>query len=367
MKRLSILVCLVCLTFTAFSNTSTKDNSLIQVAFLLDTSNSMDGLIDQAKAQLWNIANEISDAEMNGDIVRFEFALYEYGNTKIPKYKQHVRQVAGFTEDMDLISSQLFALKTSGGDEYCGQVIHNSLEELTWKDHAGLKVIYIAGNESFNQGNYPQDEACKEARNKEVKINTIYCGPFDNGISLNWNSGSSLSLGTYNNIDQNAKTIHIDTPYDEELVRLNSLLNETYVSYRTSGRYLKENQIAQDVNANTYLRANYAKRAIFKAKENYKNSSWDLIDAEEEGVNVFEYNDQLPEKLQSSNKAELEAKVKALKDKRKSIQEDISCIAKEREVYIANIKKEQHVENPFETSILNSLRAQLTAAGYMVK
>ncbi|MEM6769067.1 MAG: hypothetical protein AAF597_00670, partial [Bacteroidota bacterium] len=34
----------------------------IQIAFLLDTSSSMDGLIDQAKARLWNILNEILKA-----------------------------------------------------------------------------------------------------------------------------------------------------------------------------------------------------------------------------------------------------------------------------------------------------------------
>ncbi len=30
----------------------------VQLAILLDTSNSMDGLIDQAKTQLWNVVNE---------------------------------------------------------------------------------------------------------------------------------------------------------------------------------------------------------------------------------------------------------------------------------------------------------------------
>ena len=35
----------------------------IKVALLLDTSNSMDGLIDQAKAQLWDIVNELSYAK----------------------------------------------------------------------------------------------------------------------------------------------------------------------------------------------------------------------------------------------------------------------------------------------------------------
>jgi uncharacterized protein with von Willebrand factor type A (vWA) domain len=41
-------------------NKSPKNNS-IQLAILLDTSGSMDGLIDQAKSQLWKIVNELSN------------------------------------------------------------------------------------------------------------------------------------------------------------------------------------------------------------------------------------------------------------------------------------------------------------------
>ena len=33
-----------------------KHKRLVQMAILLDTSNSMDGLIEQAKSQLWKIA-----------------------------------------------------------------------------------------------------------------------------------------------------------------------------------------------------------------------------------------------------------------------------------------------------------------------
>ena len=44
-----------------FQDNLEKQN--IKVALLLDTSNSMDGLIDQAKAQLWEIVNEFSYAK----------------------------------------------------------------------------------------------------------------------------------------------------------------------------------------------------------------------------------------------------------------------------------------------------------------
>ena len=37
--------------------------ALVQVAILLDTSNSMDGLIEQAKTQLWRVVNELAITE----------------------------------------------------------------------------------------------------------------------------------------------------------------------------------------------------------------------------------------------------------------------------------------------------------------
>ncbi|MDF1788917.1 MAG: hypothetical protein P1U82_23855, partial [Verrucomicrobiales bacterium] len=38
----------------------------VQLALLLDTSNSMDGLIEQAKTQLWKVVNTFIGAKQNG-------------------------------------------------------------------------------------------------------------------------------------------------------------------------------------------------------------------------------------------------------------------------------------------------------------
>ncbi len=55
---------------------STEDNSnkanyegksLVQIAMLLDTSSSMNGLINQTKNQLWSIVNELTSSEKDGD------------------------------------------------------------------------------------------------------------------------------------------------------------------------------------------------------------------------------------------------------------------------------------------------------------
>ena len=96
-------------------------DSIIQMAILLDTSSSMDGLIDQAKSQLWKIVNELALSKKNGISPKLEVALYEYGNDNLPKSKGFIRLVSPLTTDLDLISEKLFSLTT-----YSGRVLWTS-------------------------------------------------------------------------------------------------------------------------------------------------------------------------------------------------------------------------------------------------
>ncbi|MFT6799109.1 MAG: hypothetical protein ACJAWA_001235, partial [Nonlabens sp.] len=63
--------------------TVVEETVTIQIALLLDTSNSMDGLIDQAKTQLWDVVNKMSGAHCNEQQALLEIALYEYGNSRL--------------------------------------------------------------------------------------------------------------------------------------------------------------------------------------------------------------------------------------------------------------------------------------------
>src|SRR5688572_61185 len=88
--------------------TTSKDQS-IMLALLLDTSNSMDGLIDQAKSQLWKIVNELAAAKCgDGSRPNIKIALYEYGNDGLPSSEGYIRLVNPLTDDLDLISEKLF-------------------------------------------------------------------------------------------------------------------------------------------------------------------------------------------------------------------------------------------------------------------
>ena len=152
----------------------------IQMAILLDTSGSMEGLINQARTQLWKIVNELATAKQNGQTPQLQVALYEYGKSSIPKDEGYLRQIVSLTDDLDAISEELFALKTNGGKEYCGQVIQAATGGLQWsKGDDDLKLIFIAGNEAFTQGTVDYKQACSAAIGKGITVNTIQPGAMD--------------------------------------------------------------------------------------------------------------------------------------------------------------------------------------------
>ncbi|MBL4701913.1 MAG: VWA domain-containing protein, partial [Phycisphaeraceae bacterium] len=172
--------------------------SRIQIALLLDTSNSMDGLINQAKAQLWNIVNELSAARCAGKQPLLEVALFEYGNSRLAQGEGYIRQILPFSHDLDKLSEELFKLTTKGGKEYCGMVIQDALNGLQWsRSEADLKTIYIAGNEPFTQGPVDFHQSASLAMSKNILVNPIFCGPRATGIATSWQEGAVFTGGCY--------------------------------------------------------------------------------------------------------------------------------------------------------------------------
>lgn len=331
----------------------------IQVALLLDTSNSMDGLIDQAKAQLWEIVNELSYARCGNHTIKLQIALYEYGNDGLPSREGYIRQVLPFSEDLDDISKELFALTTNGGNEFCGKVINTSINQLDWrKSNDHLKLIFIAGNEPFTQGPINYKDAATDAVEKGITINTIFCGNFRQGIDTQWKDGADRTYGEYSAIDHNQTTVHISTPYDDVILKLNNRLNDTYLYYGRSGAQKRSVQRQQDNNARSYSEANAVSRVVSKSSKFYKNESWDLVDAAKN--KDFELEDvkeeQLPKELQQKPKSERKKYIAEKSKERSEIQKQIQELNKKRVEYIKNNRKKE--ESNLEAALLNAIKKQ---------
>jgi len=329
------------------SETSIKENK-IQVALLLDTSNSMDGLIDQAKSRLWNIVNTLTTLKYNGKAPQVEIALYEYGNDGL-RDENYIRQVTPLTQDLDLVSEKLFALRTNGGSEYCGAVIRDASMNLKWDDNnQSMKLIYIAGNEPFDQGRISYKEVIPTAKRKNIYTNTIFCGSRDEGIRTFWQNGASLGEGKYFNIDSDQKVIYIETPYDVRISECNTKLNDTYIYYGSYGSEFKNKQMLQDKNAEVQSVSNAVERTVAKSKKNaYKNDHWDLVDRAEKDVNFMSdvKAEELPAELKGKSKEEIKKAVAEKSAEREKIQKEIEVLSKKRQDFIdAEMKKRGNSE-----------------------
>jgi len=368
-NALKILVLLLSLnTVFVFANDKypTKKNT-IKVALLLDTSNSMDGLINQAKAQLWEIVNELSYAKCENEHPNLEIALYEYGNDNLSSKEGYIRQVIGFSSDLDEISEKLFSLKTNGGEEYCGEVISTSLKQLDWgKNKNDLKLIFIAGNEPFTQGKTNYEDASTQANEQGITVNTIFCGNYINGIYGKWQDGARLTGGDYMVIDQDKRIVHVVSPYDDVIIELNTQLNDTYIYYGSRGRSKMRKQATQDSNASGLSDVVAVKRAVSKSSRIYKNSSWDLVDAEkEEGFSYSKLDkNNLPKHLKNKSSAEVKKYVAEQRKKRKEIQEKINALNTKRNHYVAKQQKDNNSKS-IDKAMISAIKKQAKTKNYV--
>jgi hypothetical protein len=339
------------------------EKPVIQLALLLDNSGSMQGLIDQARSQLWTVVNHLARTKKNGQTPRLEVALYSYGD--VP------RQLLPFTDDLDAVSEKLFGLGISGGEEYCGQVIELALSELKWSTDPGVyRTIFIAGNESFEQGPAHYRTFCPRAAQQGIVVNTIHCGSEQEGINGKWQDGARLGGGKYMSINADTAVVAITAPQDAEIAQLSTKLNATYVPFGAQGRANAERQVAQDAAAATAPAAAAAGaplvRAQAKASGLYRNAGWDLVDAvvNEKTVKLEEVKEsELPENMRGMTPEQRKAHVDAHAKARGDIQEKIKSLSSEREKFIAEKRRESAAagEKTLDSAILGAVGEQLKA------
>jgi hypothetical protein len=318
---------------------------VVQIALLLDTSNSMDGLINQAKAQLWSVVRRVSQLKSDEQGPVMQIALYEYGNNSISAEVNYVRQISGFTSDLDLISEKLFALSTNGGSEFCGAAIQSSVRDLVWCTNTdALKMIVVAGNEPFSQGGVDYRLAVPEAVRKGIKVNTIHCGPRSDGIT------------------------QPRTPYDDDIIRCGTDLNSTYIGYgrREEVALLEKRQVAQDSNAAATAPSAAVERAAAKSTANYSNVHWDLVDATEGDkwdVLTKLSADQLPESFKGLTLEQQKAKVLEARAQRLKIKARIAELEASRAKHLAAEAKAAGNDNTLGDALTKAIDKQASGVG----
>jgi von Willebrand factor type A domain len=343
----------------------TPKPKVVDLAICLDTSSSMDGLIDSAKQKLWDIVNDLARAKPTPDV---RVALYSYGNNAYDPKTGWVRLEIGLTTDLDKVSEKLFALKATkvpNSEEYVGRVCRDAIERLDWsKDAAALRVIFVCGNESAEQDPEVKLKPLAEtAAKRDIVINTIYCGHAADADAAGWKEFARLAEGRFAAIDQDRGVVNIAAPQDKELADLSTKLNSTFCFYGKNAKTLAENQRAQDDNVLRLGAGAAASRAESKGGGLYRFEGQDLVERlrQDPKFDVKKVAaEELTDELKKMTPEEREKHVRNLLAKREELEKQIGELAKKREAYIqAELKKNPNAaDRAFDEAVRGALRDQ---------
>lgn len=342
---------------------------VIQIALLLDTSGSMSGLIEQAKTELWSIVNSLGEARYKGQVPTIEVALFEYGKSTLSANQGYIRQLNPLSTDLDGLSETLFSLQTNGGQEYCAWVIRTAMQTLQWKKRKGsLRLVFIAGNESFYQGPVDFDSVMSEAEKDGLFIHPIYCDNGNANDKLTWRQAAQLAKTDLKVIDHNQVVVDPPTPYDDRIQALGTEINSTYVAYGESKKRaaVTTRQAKQDVNSEAAGAA--VNRSITKGSSNYNNAGWDVVDAEKAGeLSVEELDeDELPKEMQGMSKSERRAYVDKKAAERKAIQKELNELRQKRDAYLAKNRKDNAQPASLGRAVVKAVKSQTQDTGFTI-
>ena len=339
---------------------SVAQKAHIDIVFAIDCSGSMGPVIETAKQKVWTIVNEVAKAKPS-PVLRIGLIGYGNGDQSYRKFD--------LSDDLDEVYKNLSTFKDEGwSDEYVGRVIQKSLGEMSWSDsRKNLKIVYVVGNETAQQGPADYRKTAPQAVRKRVVVNAIYCG--SEGGEETWQEFARLGEGQYLHIAGDGGAINIPTPYDSELQKLNASINRTYLGYGTRGSYGAANQAAQDsASESVGGSANAAARATAKSSAQYNNSSWDLVDASREpGFNLGKIkNEDLPKEMRAMNIAQRKNYLAKKTQERAQVQNKIKFLAAKRALFIDQQMKKggKNPDKSFDDAVRRSLKTQGAQRGF---
>src|SRR5262249_35205344 len=203
----------------------------VEVVFCLDTTGSMGGLIDGAKAKIWSICNQIASGKPVPDLKVGLVAFRDRGD-------EYITKVFDLSDDLDAIHGHLKTFKAAGGGdipESVNQALDDAVNKVKWStDATTLRIIFLVGDAPPHM-DYPDDVkypvTCKKAAERGIIINTIQCGN-DAECTKFWKDICVKAEGSFVQIPQDGGVKQVvATPFDKRLAEINREMAETTLVY----------------------------------------------------------------------------------------------------------------------------------------
>ncbi|MGA2480436.1 MAG: vWA domain-containing protein [Spirochaetia bacterium] len=312
----------------------------VEVAFVLDSTGSMGGLIEGAKQKIWSIANSII-AQKPTPEVRIGLITYR------DRGDEYVTKRFDLTDDIDTVFRNLQSFQADGGGddpESVNQALHEAVTDLSWSaDRKVLKIVFLVGDypphmDYADDVKYPV--TCREAARREIIIDTVQCGDVEETRSV-WQDIARRAEGSYVALAQSGNMVAVTTPYDDEIARASAEIGGTLLPY---GERERQEEARSKVSSAASAPASVAAdRAAFNLATGGKaiQGSGDLVaDIVEGKVDMKKLKkDELPPEMQKMSESERTAYVGQQKQKREALNLKLTDLAKKRAAYVAKEEK----------------------------
>lgn len=347
----------------------TTAKPVVEVAFVLDTTDSMGPLIESAKRKIWSIATTIVDANPGAEIRMGLVAYRDIGD-------EYVTRTYNLTTDIQDLYANLLEFKARGGGDWpesVNEALHVGVTKLSWTQGSEIcRIMFLVGDAPPHM-DYAQDvkypEVMRMARERGIVVNAVQAGVARDTERV-WREIAQMGDGRYIPIPQDGgHLVVIETPYDREIIDLQNEINRTVIPYgprrQRSDVENKTRQAAAAPASVATEMAGYMARNAAKSGGEAITGNGDLVADVLAGRQKLATvkDDELPDAFRGLSAAEREALIDKQQASRKALNERMARLVKQRDAYAADQarKAPKPAAYSFDRTVAETLKAQVKA------
>jgi len=340
----------------------------VEVAFVLDTTGSMGGLLEGAKRKIWSIATSVVDTNPDADIRIGLVAYRDIGD-------EYVTKTFDLTTDIQDIYANLLELKARGGGDWpesVNEALDVAINKLQWtKGSDAKRIVFLVGDAPPHM-DYAQDtkypKTLAVAKQRDIVVNAVLAGGARD-TERAWQDIAQLGDGRFIPIPQDGgEVVVIETPYDDEIIILQKEINGTVIPYgpmklqkRVEEKTRQLSQVAAAAPAQASDMASYLNKRS-KVSSEAVTGDGDLVSAVASGRATLGSvkDDELPDNLRKLSPEQRKTEIEKQTQSRKTLNEKLAGLVQKRDAFVADKKRSAlpAKASSFDRAVEDTLKAQ---------
>jgi uncharacterized protein YegL len=337
----------------------------VEVAFVLDTTGSMGGLIEGAKRKIWSIATAIVDSNPDADVRMGLVAYRDIGD-------DYVTRKIDLTTDIQDLYAHLLELKARGGGDWpesVNEALDVAVNKLQWTAGGDTRRIVFLVGDAPPHMDYAQDTkypvTLSVAKQKDIIVNTVLAGNAQDTERV-WRDIAQNGNGRFIPIPQDGgQIVIIETAFDQDIIILQREINGTVIPYgprslqkRTEDKTQQLLQAAAPSQASEMASfINKRARSTSEAVTGEGDLVSDIAAGRQQLATLKD--DELPDNLRALKPEARIDEVNKQMDQRKVLNDKLGALVAMRDKYVADERARAPKASSFDRVVEDTLKAQI--------